>query len=81
MPRLRSLPASRLTLDQLHEQLKAGDVKDLQVVVKADVQGSVEVLNDMLPKLSNDQVKLKVLHASVGSVNDSTCCWRPHRMP
>jgi translation initiation factor IF-2 len=63
--------SSRLTLDQLHEQLKAGDVKDLQVVVKADVQGSVEVLNDMLPKLSNDQVKLKVLHASVGSVNES----------
>jgi translation initiation factor IF-2 len=63
--------SSRLTLDQLHEQLKAGDVKDLQVVVKADVQGSVEVLNEMLPKLSNDQVKLKVLHASVGSVNES----------
>ena len=62
--------SSRLTLDQLHEQLKAGDVKDLQVVVKADVQGSVEVLNEMLPKLSNDQVKLKVLHASVGAVNE-----------
>jgi translation initiation factor IF-2 len=49
--------SSRLTLDQLHEQLKAGDVKDLQVVVKADVQGSVEVLN--------------VLHASVGAVNET----------
>ena len=63
--------SSRLTLDQLHEQLKAGDVKDLQVVVKADVQGSVEVLNEMLPRLSNDQVKLKVLHASVGAVNET----------
>src|SRR5580700_6132730 len=53
----------RLTLDQLHEQLKIGEVKELPVVVKADVQGSVEVLNEMLPKLSNDQVKLKVIHA------------------
>ena len=40
-------------------------------MVKADVQGSVEVLNEMLPKLSNDQVKLKVIQASVGAVNES----------
>jgi translation initiation factor IF-2 len=51
--------------------LKIGEVKELPVVVKADVQGSVEVLNEMLPKLSNDQVKLKVIHASVGAVNES----------
>ncbi len=63
--------SGRLTLDQLHEQLRAGEVKELPVVVKADVQGSVEVLNEMLPKLSNDLVKLKVLHASVGAVNES----------
>src|SRR5580700_10224911 len=63
--------SGRLTLDQLHEQLKIGEVKELPVVVKADVQGSVEVLNEMLPKLSNDQVKLKVIHASVGAVNES----------
>jgi translation initiation factor IF-2 len=63
--------SGRLTLDQLHEQLKVGEVKELPVVVKADVQGSVEVLNEMLPKLSNDQVKLKVIHASVGAVNES----------
>jgi translation initiation factor IF-2 len=63
--------AGRLTLDQLHEQLRAGEVKELPVVVKADVQGSVEVLNEMLPKLSNDQVKLKVMQASVGAVTES----------
>jgi translation initiation factor IF-2 len=63
--------SGRLTLDQLHEQLRAGEVKELPVVVKADVQGSVEVLNEMLPRLSTDLVKLKVLHASVGAVNES----------
>src|SRR5271163_1748071 len=63
--------AGRLTLDQLHEQLRAGEVKEWPVVVKADVQGWVEVLNEMLPKLSNDQVKLKVMQASVGAVTES----------
>src|ERR1700677_4999541 len=63
--------SGRLTLDQLHEQLRAGEVKELPVVVKADVQGSVEVLNEMLLRLSTDLVKLKVLHASVGAVNES----------
>jgi translation initiation factor IF-2 len=63
--------SGRLTLDQLHEQLKIGEVKELPVVVKADVQGSVEVLNERLPKLSNDQVKLKVILANVGAVNES----------
>jgi translation initiation factor IF-2 len=68
---LAKTASGRLTLDQLHEQLRAGEVKDLPVVLKADVQGSVEVLNDMLPKLSNDQVKLKVMQASVGAVTES----------
>src|ERR1700723_1954895 len=63
--------SGRLTLDQLHEQLKIGEVKELPVVVKADVQGSVEVLNEMLPKLSNDQVKLKVILANVGAERES----------
>ncbi len=62
---------SRLTLDQLHEQLKSGEVKDLPVVIKADVQGSVEVLSEMLPKLSSEQVKLKIIHASVGAVSET----------
>lgn len=67
----RTAASGRLTLDQLHEQLRAGDVKDLPVVIKADVQGSVEVLSEMLPKLSNDEVKLKVIHASVGAVTET----------
>ena len=61
----------RITLDQLHEQLKAGEVKELPVVVKADVQGSVEVLNEMLPKLSTDEVKIKIIHSSVGAVTET----------
>jgi translation initiation factor IF-2 len=67
----KTASSGRLTLDQLHEQLKAGELKELPVVVKADVQGSVEVLSEMLPKLSNDQVKLKVIHASVGAVTET----------
>ncbi|HXA78291.1 MAG TPA: translation initiation factor IF-2 [Candidatus Acidoferrales bacterium] len=67
----KTASSGRLTLDQLHAQLRAGEVKELAVVVKADVQGSVEVLNEMLPKLSNDQVTLKVMQASVGAVTES----------
>src|ERR1700743_740434 len=58
----------RITLDQLHEQMKAGEVKELGVIIKADVQGSVEVLSEMLPKLSTDQVKLKIIGSGVGAV-------------
>ncbi len=61
----------RVTLDQLHEQLKAGEVKELPIVVKADVQGSVEVLSEMLPKLSSEQVKIKIVHAGVGAVAET----------
>jgi translation initiation factor IF-2 len=68
---LAKTASSRLTLDQLHEQLRAGEVKELPVVIKADVQGSVEVLSEMLPKISTDQVKLKVIQASVGAVTES----------
>jgi len=61
----------RITLDQLHEQLKAGEVKELAIVLKADVQGSVEVLNEVLPKLSSDDVKIKIIHSSVGAVTET----------
>ncbi|HYL87014.1 MAG TPA: translation initiation factor IF-2 [Candidatus Angelobacter sp.] len=61
----------RITLDQLHEQLKAGDVKELGIVIKADVQGSVEVLSEMLPKLSTDLVKLKIIGSGVGAVTEN----------
>jgi translation initiation factor IF-2 len=62
---------SRITLDQLHEQLKTGESKELPIVIKADVQGSVEVLSELLPKLSTDRVKLKIIHASVGGVTET----------
>ncbi len=62
---------ARITLDQLHEQLKSGETKELPIVIKADVQGSVEVLSELLPKLSTDQVKLKIIHASVGAVTET----------
>ena len=69
--RWRVSAGARITLDQLHEQLKAGEVKELPLVIKADVQGSVEVLSEMLPKLSDDRVKLKIIHASVGAVTEN----------
>ena len=65
------ISGSRITLDQLHEQLKAGDVKELGIVIKADVQGSAEVLSEMLPKLSTDQVKLKIICSGVGAVTEN----------
>jgi translation initiation factor IF-2 len=61
----------RITLDQLHEQLKAGEAKELPIIIKADVQGSVEVLSEMLPKHSTEQVKLRIIHASVGAVAET----------
>ena len=62
---------ARITLDQLHEQLRTGDVKELPLVIKGDVQGSVEVLSEKLPKLSDDRVKLKIIHASIGAVTEN----------
>jgi translation initiation factor IF-2 len=63
--------SARLTLEQLHEQLAAGDVKELPLIIKADVQGSVEVLNDTLNKLSTEKVKIKVIHAGVGAITET----------
>jgi translation initiation factor IF-2 len=67
----RGRAGGRLTLERLQEQLRTGEVKELSVVVKADVQGSVEVLEELLPKLSNEQVTLKILHAGVGAVTEN----------
>jgi translation initiation factor IF-2 len=76
---LRASSGGRITLDQLHEQLKTGEVKELPIVIKADVQGSVEVLSEMLPKLSTDQVKLKILGSGVGAVSENDAWLRPPR--
>jgi translation initiation factor IF-2 len=68
---LRASSGARITLDQLHEQLKAGETKELPIVIKADVQGSAEVLSEMLPKLSTEQVKLKIVSSGVGAVSEN----------
>lgn len=61
----------RVTLDNLFDQLSEGDLKELNVIVKADVQGSVEAVRDSLEKLSNDEVKVRVIHGGVGAINES----------
>ncbi len=61
----------KVTLDNLFNQLSVGDLKTLNIIVKADVQGSVEAVKDSLEKLSNDEVKVSVIHGGVGAVNES----------
>ncbi|HXG58863.1 MAG TPA: translation initiation factor IF-2, partial [Thermoanaerobaculia bacterium] len=61
--------ASRMSLDQLFQRMQQGTTKELNVILKADVQGSVEVLQETLRKLSTDQVKVNVIHASVGAIS------------
>ena len=61
----------RLTLESLQAQIAEGSVKELPIIVKADVQGSAEVLADTLAKLSDEKVKLRIIHAGVGAVNES----------
>ena len=61
--------ASRMSLDQLFQKMQQGEAKELNIIVKADVQGSVEVLNDTIRKLSTSEVKVNVLHSSVGAIS------------
>lgn len=62
---------SRLTLDQLHKQLTEGEIKEVPLILKCDVQGSQEALTDMLNKLSTDKVKVRILHSSVGAITET----------
>lgn len=62
---------SKMSLDDLFSQIQAGNVKELNLVVKADVQGSVEAVKQSLIKLSNEEVVIKVIHAGVGAINES----------
>jgi translation initiation factor IF-2 len=62
---------SRLTLESLQQQMAEGGVKDLPIIIKADVQGSAEVLAQSLAKLSDDRTKVKVVHSGVGAINES----------
>ena len=62
---------SRMSLDDLFSQIQSGDVKELNLIVKADVQGSVEAVKQSLVKLSNDEVVVKIIHGGVGAINES----------
>ncbi|HEV3217399.1 MAG TPA: translation initiation factor IF-2 [Vicinamibacterales bacterium] len=62
---------SRLTLESLQLQIAEGGMKDLPILIKADVQGSAEVLADTLGKLSDERVRIKIIHAGVGAINES----------
>lgn len=61
----------RITLDKLYESIEKGSVSEFKVIIKGDVQGSVEALKQSLEKLSTDEVQLRVIHSSVGAINDS----------
>jgi len=63
--------STRITLEGLQKQIQTGEVKELRLILKADVQGSVEALAQSLEQLSTDEVKLKVIHSSVGAINES----------
>jgi translation initiation factor IF-2 len=63
--------SSKLSLEQLYEKIQKGEVKDLNVVVKGDVQGSVEAVSDSLRKLTTEAIRLNVIHASVGAITET----------
>ncbi len=62
---------SRLSLEKLYEKLQENEVKDLNIIIKADVQGSIEALSDALTKLSNEEVRISVIHSATGALNES----------
>ncbi|MGE5815063.1 MAG: translation initiation factor IF-2 [Acidobacteriota bacterium] len=63
--------SARLTLETLRQQISEGGVKELGIIIKADVQGSAEVLADTLTKLSDEKVKVRIIHSGVGAINES----------
>ncbi|MDP2911860.1 MAG: translation initiation factor IF-2 [Candidatus Omnitrophota bacterium] len=62
---------SKVTLEELYNKVKQGEIKELDIVIKADVQGSLEAIKDSLEKLSTDEVRLSVIHSQVGDINES----------
>ncbi|MDD3403854.1 MAG: translation initiation factor IF-2, partial [Hespellia sp.] len=68
---LADTKSKNMSLDDLFSQIKEGDLKELGIVVKADVQGSVEAIKQSLLKLSNDEVVIKIIHGGVGAINES----------
>lgn len=69
--REKHIGRAKISLDDLFSQIQQGNVKDLNLIIKADVQGSVEAISQSMEKLSNDEVKVKVVHSGVGSVTES----------
>jgi len=67
----RQKSATKVSLDNLFEQIEAGKMKDLNIIVKADVQGSVEAVRQSLERISNDEVRVNVIHGAVGAINES----------
>ncbi len=63
--------STRLTLESLQQQIAEGETKELPIIIKADVQGSAEVLADTLTKLSDEKVKMRIIHSGVGAINES----------
>ena len=64
-------PITKVSLEDLFSQIQAGEMKNLNLIVKADVQGSVEAVKSSLEKLSNDEVRVRVIHGGVGAINES----------
>ena len=62
---------TKVTLDNLFDQMKEGEMKELKIIVKADVQGSVEAVKQSLEKISNEEVRVRVIHGAVGAINES----------
>ena len=71
---------SKMSLDDLFNQIQEGNLKELDIVVKADVQGSVEAIKQSLLKLSNDEVVVKIIHGGVGAINESDVILHLHQM-
>ena len=70
-----------MSLDDLFNQIQEGNLKELALVVKADVQGSVEAVKQSLVKLSNEEVAVRVIHGGVGAINESDVMLEPHLPP
>ncbi len=64
-------PVTKVSLEDLFSQIQAGEMKNLNIIVKADVQGSVEAVKSSLEKISNDEVRVRVIHGAVGAINES----------
>ena len=62
---------ARASLDDLFSQIEQGELKDLNIIIKADVQGTAEAVRQALERLSNDKVRVRVIHSGVGTINES----------